>query len=288
MAHRSRLAAVVLPLAVLAVVRGGTGTAGAKPILVEGTRSLAGGTLATDLYTVRTDGSHLARLRGGSAAAQADRASDGTIAFVRAHALYVMRPDGTHARLLARAAANGHPSWSPDGSRIAYGSGGSLVVTSRSGRRLAAIPAGRLLGRPSWSPDGTRIAFSADGGRYGVAQVQVVGADGKGLARLMEFPGGASDPAWSPDGTALAFTAFPPQGGGMQLFIANADGSGPVQLTHVATDALQPDWSPDSQSLVFTKLVSGTRFAVATIRRDGTGERSVASAAGVAFENPDW
>jgi hypothetical protein len=55
---------------------------------------------------------------------------------------------------------------------------------------------GAYAGNPAWSPDGSRIAF--DSTKDGVQQVYVVGADGKGLARLTEGDAPSRKPVWSP------------------------------------------------------------------------------------------
>jgi dipeptidyl aminopeptidase/acylaminoacyl peptidase len=62
---------------------------------------------------------------------------------------------------------------------------------------------------PTWSPDGRRIAFMkySDPESYNLF---VVNSDGSGLVRLEtqsdRYYGAPFDPAWSPDGTMIAFT----------------------------------------------------------------------------------
>jgi TolB protein len=80
--------------------------------------------------------------------------------------LYVIGADGTGLRRLTRSKADDeHPTWSPDGSRIAFASGFDvrsqghapwLMVIRASGGRPARI--GRVSGviDPSWSPAGVR------------------------------------------------------------------------------------------------------------------------------------
>ncbi len=58
---------------------------------------------------------------------------------------------------------------------------------------------------PTWSPDGTKIAFPSDreGGRH---QIYVMEALGSPASRLTNDPGRDGEPSWSPDGTQIAFT----------------------------------------------------------------------------------
>ena len=58
---------------------------------------------------------------------------------------------------------------------------------------------------PSWSPDGTRIAFSrlAPGMSN---EINVMNADGSNVQRLTSDYGRDVDPAWSPDGTKIVWT----------------------------------------------------------------------------------
>jgi hypothetical protein len=101
-----------------------------------------------------------------------------------------------------------NPTYSPDGTQIAYfdGSGfaGELVHQLRvmnadgSGTRVLVddLEANGIYNL-AWSPDGERLAFG-----LGSKGIYIVGADGSGLT--LAIPGGAY-PYWSPDGTRIAF-----------------------------------------------------------------------------------
>ena len=88
---------------------------------------------------------------------------------------------------------------------------------------------------PQWSPDGTRIAFgsddSDDGGYDGPESdahypldVMVMNADGTGTRPLIRHDAYDSGGSWSPDGTRIAFTSD--RDGDFEIFIIDVDGTG--------------------------------------------------------------
>src|SRR4051794_11603402 len=91
---------------------------------------------------------------------------DGTkVALVHAGGIWVMNPDGRHARLLTGTYTNeSDPAWSPDGTRIAFVDATSanpdIYVMSASGKGRTPLTQTALIEHGlSWSPDGSRIAF---------------------------------------------------------------------------------------------------------------------------------
>ena len=114
------------------------------------------------------------RLRLGRAAPSA-----GTILFWDvATGLFTVDDDGQSLVKIPGADTDGSPSWSQDGSQIAFlGTNGSLWVEDANGANateiLPSTGAGSKLD-PAWAPDGTKIAF----GQSGVGMV-TVDPDGK-------------------------------------------------------------------------------------------------------------
>jgi len=120
-----------------------------------------------------------------------------------------VRLDGAASRVVARAAGDCRPDFSPDGSRVAFvstradGKGDIWTVpfaggpsTDRQPRRVTTADA-LYDYHPSWSPDGRHIAFAAgpDKERY---KLFVIGADGTDRRQLTFGASHDAHPSWAP------------------------------------------------------------------------------------------
>lgn len=67
---------------------------------------------------------------------------------------------------------------------------------------------------PSWSPDGSRVAFLSEvDGTYGKYSLYIIGRDGKGLQRLLDennFLDATTRLSWSPDGQFIVYNPSVP------------------------------------------------------------------------------
>lgn len=154
------------------------------------------------------------------------------------------------------------PAWSPDGSRIAYVSGGGdyaeiwIMNADGSGKSELTNEEGADFD-PSWSPDGQQIAFTHFRVTGDVAKPRVsvftVRADGSDKAQLTTDPeSGNMYPVWSPDGARIGFRSVKP-GPKYEVHVMNRDGSGEVNLSDTPENDHDFSWSPDSQKLVFVR-----------------------------------
>jgi TolB protein len=140
------------------------------------------------------------------------------------------------------------PSFSPDGGRIAFVSdrlGEPAVYVMDASGGEPRLVSGYTYGRrgystsPDWSPTGPWIAYSTR--VAGVAQIAVVGSDGRG-ARLLTDRGRNEDPSWAPDGRHLVF-ASPDRDGSGGLFVLDTV-TGKVRTLVAGRGFGLPAWSP--------------------------------------------
>jgi Tol biopolymer transport system component len=192
--------------------------------------------------------------------------------------IYVMNADGSEqTRLTNNNASNWEPSWSPDGTKIAFTSTADgnpkIYVMNADGSNVTKLTSGTEEDgfNPSWSPDGTKIAFASF--RDGNWEIYVMNAaDGSGVKRLTNSAPDRDDyPSWSPDGTKIAFTIDKGNDGSPQIYVMNADGSNPTRLTNSARSDSSPIWSPDGTKIAFWSDREDGNFDVYVMNADGSG-----------------
>jgi Tol biopolymer transport system component len=157
---------------------------------------------------------------------------------------------GETTRLTADPAPEWGPSWSPDGSQIAF-------YAARTGDREIWVmpaeggPARQLTHSPgldagwSGSPDGRNIAFRSE--RTGNSEIWTIGADGTGERQLTDDPAGDYVPHYSPDGKWLVFSSSPT--GGLRIWRMPATGGTQEQVS--AQPAVGMAWAPDGRAIYF-------------------------------------
>jgi Tol biopolymer transport system component/PKD repeat protein len=153
--------------------------------------------------------------------------------------------------------ADGAPSWSPDGTRIAFHRAGGIMVIDATGGTPVNITNHPGDGYPAWSSDGTRIAFLSD--RDGQpSQLYLMNVDGSGVVRVTNGIPVRGRAAWSPDGSKFVFDCEV-EAGNRDICSIKTDGTGFARLTTDPAYEFGPAWSPDGSRIAF----STGRFAVA-------------------------
>jgi dipeptidyl aminopeptidase/acylaminoacyl peptidase len=168
------------------------------------------------------------------------------------------------------------PTFSPDGSRIAFASDRDgdqeiYVMDADGSDPTRVTTAAGNDSDPAFSADGSRIAFTSD--RDGNRELYVIGVDGTDETRLTASAADEADAAFSADGTRLAYSSD--QDGDAEIYVMAPDGSDPVRLTDNAASDAQPSFSPDSLSLAFTSDRDGGIRQVFVMNRDGSAQVKV-------------
>jgi len=147
--------------------------------------------------------------------------------------MYTMKPGGSDAhRLLGHSCNPGTPAWSPDGGRLAFTCNDGVYVMRLANRSLARVENGDFSSpysprvTASWSPDGRQIAIA-----YG--NIEILNADGGGIARSLREWDSVTDVAFSPDGQRLAFviSGYGPRIDG--LYVVDRDGKHRLRLAEL-------------------------------------------------------
>ncbi len=214
-----------------------------------------------------------------------DVSPDGrTIAFDMLGDIYTMPiAGGTPRRLTSGLAFDHQPTFSPDGSRIAFtsdrGGGDNIWVMNADGSGVRQITSETftLTNAPAWSPDGRFIAarkhFTTQRS-LGTGEIWLYDASGQGNGvALVERPNPQhqkelGEPVFSPDGAHIYFSRDTTPGGTFQYAQDSNQQVFAIERYTVATGerttiaggpggAVRPTPSPDGRSLAFVRREGG-------------------------------
>lgn len=155
------------------------------------------------------------------------------------------------------------PSWSPDGTRIAFArTSGTGASSARAGIYLVDPEGGEprqilsgSFGYPDWSPDGRRLVVTVRGESGWDGGIATVAPTGDSLKWLTYAPGYAAK--WSPDGGTIAFQTYDTQNV-YRLWLMNSDGTRLRILNPSGGEGwFEPDWSPEGLRLVHVRSGPG-------------------------------
>ncbi len=177
------------------------------------------------------------------------------------------------------------PTWSPDGTMIAYTSNAEDIfqdiwVMNADGTDQTRLTVNEAFDAfPEWSPDGAKIAFTSD--RDEVDDIWVMDANGSDPMRLTSGQGVDERPDWSPDGNRIVFSRF-----GRNIWVMNADGTNLTKLTDARRHKTAPTFSPNGNKIAFNMKARDGRIGVWVMRADGSRQKRLTF--GIFDFFPDW
>jgi Tol biopolymer transport system component len=231
------------------------------------------------IRTVDSTGSFLT-----TGASPAWSATGNVLAFVRAGDIWLISVPSRQETQITNLGSCFSPSWSPDGSHVAYkieanaplvpaDSAGIWIidVSTRQRRQMT-----RLIGAtPAWSPADTTIAIVAPlAGTPPYDEIALLSVSSGALQRLTFNSVDDAKPAWTPDGGRLLWTQYANGGSGIAgIWTMNGDGTA---MRLLISGAAAPSCSHDGLQLAYVARNSATGVQALWIANaDGAGTREL-------------
>lgn len=170
----------------------------------------------------------------------------------RQYALEVSDADGHNSqKILKSSAPIMSPSWSPDGTQLAYVSfenGRSEIFTQslNSTKRHKIASFKGINGAPAWSPDGKSMAMALS--KNGSADIYMMNLKTRKLKRLTTNWAIETEPVWASNGRSLYFNSD--RRGKPQIFQVFLDTGEERRVSFNGTYNANPEISPDGRYLV--------------------------------------
>jgi TolB protein len=209
--------------------------------------------------------------------------------------IYVMDADGGNQRAVSDPpyGSDVHPTWSPDGTKIAFASNRDnwdamdiYVVDADGGneRNISKDPESTDVW-PSWSPLGFTIAFATYGSGK-PSSISLMDAGG-GNVRTLSGPEGGFPrwPRWSPDGTTMMFTLS--NQSKLNTYMIGVDGGNLRMIGDASDYHVAPAWAPDGRSIAAAAGEHRSR-SIVVMDVHGRNRRMVTSGPGGYDTYPTW
>ena len=172
----------------------------------------------------------------------------GTVQTGSASPLWIVNSDGTGlTQLTTDGAIDYRPTWSPDGSELAFVStrdgNAEIYVMNADGTGQVNITNDAASDNaPAWSPSGSTILFDSDRDSAAGTAIYSITPVGASVTPLVA----GYNPEWSSTGTRFLFLR------GSQIWISESAGASSVrEVTADPFFHFTPGWSPDESKLVY-------------------------------------
>jgi WD40 repeat protein len=215
--------------------------------------------------------------------------------------IYVFGVDGGNLARLTNVSGvwDSEPSWSPDGTRIAF----TRIYPDQDGREEVWVMNAdgsdpHWIGvegfAAKWSPDGSRFIYTSN--RSGNYEIYVCDSDGTDEQQLVSTSADEAFPTWSLDGSQIAYSASTGEWNTRknsqtyEIYVMDADGTNVRQLTDNTAYDGNPRWSLDGSLLVFSSDRGETEhWEIYVMDADGANVRRVTyTPASATAINPAW
>ncbi len=173
-------------------------------------------------------------------------------------AVYAIAADGTNLTKLSSGPDDVAPSWSPDGTTIAFVRNDRLFLFGVATRRLRAFARSGRISWFAWSPNSKRLVVADE-----QKSLRMITLNGSSRRLTTLAPFGA--PVWSPTGQSILVNAL------RGLYTVSVPGGVARQIPR-ASAAETYAWLPDGKAIIFAYDGSDTTpGAIERVALDGTG-----------------